>query len=94
MRLRHSPITTQANLSTSTSSQSGVVPAQGDTVIVVSAYAFVFDTAALIEPKALDWNVEEVPLPFATDPDAPHWLMINRHTAPRLYTSIWRHINP
>lgn len=94
MRLRGPPSITQANLSTAVSSQDGTVPAQGDVVLILNAYTFTFNSAAIIGPKALDWNIEELPVPVVLDPDEPHWLMINRHTASRSYAAIWRHINP
>lgn len=94
MRLRNPPIITQANLSTSTSSQNGVNPASGMVLIVVNSHAFVFSSTIEKDVRNVIWQVDEQDIPFSQDVDAPNLKMKNVAPVVRLYSTIWRHINP
>lgn len=94
MRLRNPPIITQAFLSTSTSSQNGVNPANSSVVIVLSSHAFAVSSVIEKNTRNSAWQVDEQDIPFVHSADAPRLKMKNIASVSRIYSVVWRHINP
>lgn len=92
MRLRGPHLIGQANLNTSTSSQSGSLGFI--TALVLSPYTFILACDLSVPPGSIGRYTPFISgLPLAPDADAPI-IGIEKTGGAQTYAAEWRHVNP